>query len=663
MAICPNCNKEIEDGSKFCNFCGHKIGDAVVAEAANPNKSKINGFLLTAKAFVLGLWKKVKALPRLYLIIGAAALAALIVMITVLSVVISLLKPTNDHIMYLKDNEVFFANMKKQDPWQVTSDLFEGVNAPDSSDVAYAISYYFTLSEDGKTLFYIDKTGDSNYVSLYYRNAKKPNSEPNKISSEVASYNVNEKATVVTYLKGVEGALYQYSVKKQETEKIASDVKNYRVSPDGKRIFFLTSDGGLYYYISGKDKVKVESDLTEMFATPDKELSAAYYVKEGSLYKVEIGEEKEKIASDVDSVYRGNADGDIYFLKVTSTTNSILDYIVDDMKATDDAMTQPVAPDRPYRYEYDTQEEYDAAYEQYEKDYDAYSLAWDEYYEKQRRDNIRETLKETQYVMESYTLYYYDGEEVVEVIKDFSHSLASSSSSNTWVISAVDMTKFVKVKLSEITYAGGAEYLVDDAIENAGNVYVCHEDKVTALQIENARNFRINSEGTELFYLTNVSGETAKGDLYRIKIKKGKPSDPELYNTDVNTTNMSFVSDKFIYFKDYSEETSRGELYIGKEKVDFDVYVYDVKYNEEKNQLIYFTDWNSEKKNGTLKSYSKGKTTKIGDEISQFEFSSEGKILYLYDYSTTYKKGDLYIYNKGKATKLDMDVSCIVPSK
>ena len=57
------------------------------------------------------------------------------------------------------------------------------------------------------------------------------------------------------------------------------------------------------------------------------------------------------------------------------------------------------------------------------------------------------------------------------------------------------------------------------------------------------------------------------------------------------------------------------------------------------------------------------KTTKIGDEISQFEFSSEGKILYLYDYSTTYKKGDLYIYNKGKATKLDMDVSCIVPSK
>jgi hypothetical protein len=225
------------------------------------------------------------------------------------------------------------------------------------------------------------------------------------------------------------------------------------------------------------------------------------------------------------------------------------------------------------------------------------------------------------------------------------------------------MTKFEKVKLSEITYSGGAKYRVDDAIENACNIYVCYEDQVSAIELENAKNFRINSDGTELFCLTNVSTETSNGDLYRIKIKKGKPSEPELYNTDVNASRMSFISDEFVYFKDYNEETSRGELYIGKEKVDFDVYVYDVKYNEEKNQLLYFTDWNSEKKNGTLKSYSKGKTTKIGDEISQFEFSSEGKILYLYDYSTTYKKGDLYIYNKGKATKLDMDVSCIVPSK
>ena len=71
------------------------------------------------------------------------------------------------------------------------------------------------------------------------------------------------------------------------------------------------------------------------------------------------------------------------------------------------------------------------------------------------------------------------------------------------------------------------------------------------------------------------------------------------------------------------------------------------------------SDWNEDKRNGTLKLYKKDKTTKIADDVYSCMLK-EDSILYLHDFSWNSYTGSLFRYENGNSEKISDDVNCII---
>ena len=155
--------------------------------------------------------------------------------------------------------------------------------------------------------------------------------------------------------------------------------------------------------------------------------------------------------------------------------------------------------------------------------------------------------------------------------------------------------------------------------------------------------------------MDNVSDEKYHGDLYSITIKDGAIEKPILYDNDVRSGYGGFLNDsQFMYFKDCDD--SIGDLYVNKGKIDYDVDIYNVEYNDSWSKIFYYCDWSSDNYCGTLKFYCNGEITKVGDDIYDYTMMPDGRILYLCDYSNKYYKGELREWNNGEYLKISDDV-------
>ena len=75
-----------------------------------------------------------------------------------------------------------------------------------------------------------------------------------------------------------------------------------------------------------------------------------------------------------------------------------------------------------------------------------------------------------------------------------------------------------------------------------------------------------------------------------------------------------------------------GEMYIDKVRVGNDVpiyYTYKHGYYDDCDKLFYLTDWDNDKKCGTLKVYQGDKVTKIADDVYDYVVTNEGRAIYL----------------------------------
>lgn len=514
MVTCPKCNKELNDGTKICDGCGAQIVET------------------TEK----------KKLPKKVIMFGGIGVAV----IAVLILVISLLSggSGNNYAFYLKDREIFFTNLKKDSQArQLTSRLSDGLGS-DYYDVGDMLSLCMYMSEDGKYIFFPDKGGSFN---LYYKEVAKPNAEAIKIDSGIWAYAVNTSATLVTYVK--DGNLYQYKIREDSKDKIASEVQYYSVSDDGKKICYINSENSIYLKNADKEKEKIASDVTKLMHVT-KDLATVYYTKDGSLYKWAKSADKIKIVSEVDEVFRIYDSGEIYY----STTE--------------------------------------------------------------------------------HGLCFYNGTEEV-VITDAS--------------------------VTDAVYASDASvvsYRIYDVFDYSSERYIAVKGKATVVEQEKeAANFKINSSGTVVYYIDDIPTGKDHGGLYRISIENGVVGKPEVYDSDVYEDDYEFVSDtKLTYFKDYKND--KGELYINKDRVDYDVRIDSVKVCSNFNKVFYFTDWYNSC--GTLKVYNGKKAIKIADDVQSFSVASDGRVLYLCNYSFTYYKGELYEWSDGTTRKIDDDVVFIL---
>ena len=716
MITCPNCGAQYADGNAFCMECGTPLAKAqeVVEAPAEPEApaekahetvfcTNCGSQTSTEFAFCQNCGASIvedaapavvaekKKLPKKAILFGAIGVAAVAVLAIVISLVAGAFgggskgSSQNNYALYVKDMEIFFSDLKKDEPQQLTARLADS-DYMDESDLAYSqyeLAYLTCMSEDGKYLFYPDKyDGSSDGVNLYYKPVKDLDEDGIKIDSDVYAYTVDSAAKVVTYQKGEEGNLYQYNLKSEEKEKIASDVTSFKVSDDGKQILYINEDDNLYLQVIGEDKEKLASEVY-YFEYVTEDFKTVYYSKDDTLYKQVIGEDKEKIASDVYQILKIYDTGEVYYTTCEDSEVSLIDYVADDMAEVDEAMTEPVYPEYPDYpsypswWDYDTDEEYEAAWEEYEEAMvvyeeecaridEEYWAAYDLYWAKENRDSLRESLENEVLSQSNYSLCYFDGEEDVVLsdafVGDYYYSDYTFAADKPVIVySAYNQASFDKVKLSEIEYLYEVSELVEAALFSSTEKYIAVEGVATVVeQQKTATNFRINESGTEVYYIDDIPDDKNYGDLYHISINKGTVGAPEVYDNDVSTGYSYFINDdEFMYFKDLKND--KGELFINQTSIDYDVYPYDVYAGEELDGVAYFMDWNDEKDYGTLKLYKGKESVKIADDVHDFYVAPDGRILYLYDYSLNHYKGELYQWQGKEPEKIDDDVVCIIP--
>lgn len=695
MITCPKCNKELSDDTKFCDGCGAQIFETIFCPNCGKQTSTEFAFCQSCGASITetpaeeqpaAAPTEKKKLPKKAIMFGGIGVAVIAVLILVISLFSgSGGKAENNYALYLKDSEIFFTDLKKDsEAWQLTSRLVDTdeVNDEDLADAGYQLGLYTYMSEDGKYIFFPDKVGDDNDgFNLYYKEVAKPDMEAIKVDSDIRSYTVNASATLITYLKGEEGNLYQYKIGEDSKDKIASEVRGFEVSDDGKKIGYINSENSIYLKYADKEKEKIASDVSILEHVTE-DFTTVYYIKDGALYKQIEGEDKVKVASDVYDVVKIYDSGEIYYLKSDAEEISLMDYVTDDMKDADASISEPNYPDypnspsRPSWWDYDTDAEYEAAYATYQTAYaeweaecdrieTEYYAAREAYYAKLSRDELREDLGEETLEQSSYSLCFYNGTEETVITDAFVGGYYSdyTYASDSPVISyeAYNQSSLEKVKLSEVESIGDIEDMVEAALFSSSERYIAVKGTATVVEQEKeATNFRINSSGTVVYYIDDIPEEKNYGELYRISINNGVVGKAEVYDSDVYTGYCYFVSDNdFEYFKDYKD--GKGELYINKNKIDYDVYCYSVEIYSELDKIFYFTDWNDEKDYGTLKVYDGKEATKIADDVHSFSVTPDGRVLYLYDYSLNYYKGELHEWSNGETRKIDDDVVCVLP--
>lgn len=414
--------------------------------------------------------------------------------------------------------------------------------------------------------------------TLYCRNVKKPKEEPIKIASDVTSYNVNKDGTKVIYLNE-EGGLYSHDLK--DSEKIASDVTEFYVDEDLEKVGFLKSDGG--YYLHNKDNEKIASDIESIEHVSD-DLSVIYYEKEEGLYRQsEDEEDPTKISSDICAVQNIYDSGEIYYTKEDTLELNLSDYVIDDMAEADQALTEPEYPDYPDYSDYDSDEEYDEAVEAYEDAWDEYDDASDLYYEKELRDELRESLQDSTIDVEVYSLYYYDGKESVALSKNLtsnSYYLSYAQDSPVIMYKEYNQDTSAGVKLSEIESTYEVENLVRENLESTAISYVAIGEQTSMLEQKNATQIQFSSDGKELFYVEDLADDEESGDLYKANISEKGVQKLEFVDEDVYPYLLRQVDNNLIYFKNYDSNNNRGDLWVDGKEVDSDVCGYKLYFNE-----------------------------------------------------------------------------------
>lgn len=698
MIKCPNCSREVSDDNIFCPDCGTRlsapapvqesqepVAPAVAAEApaeaaAQPAKK---GFSFAAVLAALKkFWGKTKEvankvldkipLPRKVVAIIGAALAVIIVAVIVLLIVLGANKDY-PYALYVKDGDLYFSNLK-------VGKEVEIVDLSSDSNEAYYVGNSAALTKDGSRLFYPEFESDGN--TLYYRDLKKKDSV--KVDTNITRYAINEKGTAIVYIK--EGNLYKSNLK--DKEKIASEIGTFYISEDFKKIIYTkTSDGktDLYFKNGNKDAEKMVSEASIVSYDHEK-LAWIFYSKEGSLYFQKPGkDDKTKVADSYESFSTALEGGKAYFVQSTTSKTKLWDFVTDDLADADAAMTEPVAPvwpeypdypSSPWRSDYDTYEEYEAAYEEWEKEYnrmyEAYQAARDKYYEdqdkyyenmqvwyqKENRDELRQTLKETEYEKKTYELYYFNGKEAVLVASDLNGSWAfdyeydeDGEAIAVGTVSVKPAGEMGKVKMSEISSRWDLENKLDSESEGEVSTKLVWQDKAFDLKVEDHYSIRFSENGKKVYILADVNEEKQTGDLYEAKFSKSGMGDPKKIDSDVSTSGFGYTADVGVYYmKDYKD--GKGDLYVKGKKIDFDVKANGVAAF--KGGYLYFSGED-------MKYYKSGKAITVAEKVEGANLFNDDTLVLLYDWNEEKGKGTLGVFTGGKkVTVLDEDVTRLI---
>lgn len=713
LIVCPHCGSQSNVSNKFCAFCGKPMVVTPPVETLKPEinnqadniavsnvaiettesasytpQQPIEGFSIEPTAPTIVSQPEFNNAPtekshKKLFIFGGIGLGAIALIVAAVIVVLTFFGAANpEYLLYIKDDEINYTNLAEDfDNIEITSKLIsEGSENYFNNYHPYygsILSYYIYMSDDGKTLFFPDKiTNDSNsdsyyskYIfNLYYRDVTDKNADAIKVDSNVRSYHINDKADLVTYIKGDDQDLFQYSLDNDKKNKIASNINDFYVSDNGENIIYVTEEYDVYFK-SDDNKEKLATEISQLVYVNDV-VDTVFYIKDENLYKHQSGEDKVKITSDVFEAYVLES-GEMYYIKKNSASTSIMNFIDDDKLNYDNTLTEPVYPTYP-----DFNDYYVGGYVDYDAYYsaiDRYNYAVDEYYdkytdyqEKLSRDSLRAELNNSEFDASLKSLYFFDGETETLVADDFYTMYDRSYESSVLIFKKSNLDNISKIKLSEISSIYSVENTIREMINDESELCIAVKNNSSVLEHKDASNITLVEDDLSVYYM--VVEETddenhenySTGTLYKIAINDEHIGQAELYDYDI--ANYSIYDNHVIHFKEVSEDGETADLYLDKVLVDYDVAWRDcLNYNEDNDILIYMTDFSKDTDCGTLKAFVNGKSIKIADDVyDSVSFSPNGKVLYFTDYSTTYEKGELRAWDGNDSYKIDDDVSSMI---
>ena len=641
MITCSKCGALLSDDAKFCENCGANLAEEAAPQPVEapapemPQQTEVPAAPVTKKS------------PKKFLLLGGIALAAVIAIVAALLLLTGGSKNA-DFVLYAKDKKVWFSDFAN--PMEITGKI----NLEDFS------IFSLRVSKDGSKVFYAETVnyGENDWTynaasyTLLYKDLSKKDPQAVKIDTNVSYYVINDSGTRVLYEK--DGSLYLHNLK--DKTRITNKLNRvWSWNKDLTKVVYATVSGDddardLYYWTDGAEKgeklVSNYSNITYI----NEALSVVYYTKDAgtegvpkyNLYKQTIGkDDAQKIATGIESASVMES-GEIYYIKKDSGVERTLsDFLVDDLKASDAAMQDPW-------------------YQSFTnlQDKQAAQKAWAE---KQERDSIRQQAK-GKITVYSYTLYYYDGKESVEVTDAMADNYLENWAYNTATAVVSIRAENATVKISELS---GIFELREFALGRDGDYALVIGQELIELDLEEIYGCILDGNSNVLYALCEYDEEEETGDLYKFSISKGKVGNAKLVDTDVYADRIDILWDASIsYFKDctfteseYYSQLEYGDLYIDGKLVEYDVQpgilsVYDTK------TVYYITDINEDEDSDiltvTIKMYRNGKSSLIAEEAYDFGMTLNGDLLYMTDYKR--EKGDLYRYTGGKSVFVDEDV-------
>jgi len=605
VSYCTACGTEASDNFKYCSKCGNPIKEELpFAEHAMATDTHSPPFKKTKSS------KK----TRKPIIIGSIIAAVLIIAATTL-IMLNLTSggQIRAHLMYLKDNEIYFTLISQLEPFQLSDNLI------DSSNTHRAIDYPFHISvitgDQGRYMFFPSRIDSRGFATYYYKEVSGNNGkdigerDPVRVDTDVDIFSVqlSQDGSKLFYLKGAERRLFVFDTKDNSSERIDSGVYQFYINDAGTYVLYGKDDDTIREIdlISG-DNGRVDSDAYIQHVIDD--ASIFFYIKDESLFKKERGQDRERISSNISWSVSIIDSSNIFYVKSDEVMLNAMDYVNDDMQGDS------------------------------------------------RFDLLRRELNNTTIWLDSMDLYYYNGSEEIKVAENIHNILSMSEKNAVIAYTKYNNEDIIPINLSRINHVNDVERMIRSNRESSVGFYVAYTSLESEIIIDNAGGFVFNNSGTEMFYFDDFINERNHGVLTKIVFEAGGISSPIAVDYDVSSFRFGNGSDYVFYTKEIRNGV--GDLYLDGTSIATDVELWSLYSFPDSQAIAYFKDYNTRNQNASLFLTKDGTTTKIADEVFSFAVEDDYHITYLVDYSIDRQRGDAFLFDgTSERKRVDTDVS------
>ena len=609
--------------------------------------------------------KKEKKKAPIGLFIGLGVAAILLFVILGVVLLASLFKSNDKQLAYLKDETIYYVkNMEKEDEEALPVCEVKGDSAYERNNVVITddgkYMYYYSKVDYDYDNYSYSGTLCRIKISKISDDVEKNEDNEEKISNDVAQFTIMEDGKTVIFRK-TNGKVVLYNGKDEED--IAKNVSYFYLTDDEKKVILTTEeddqDGLVLYDLKTNEEFEYSEDYYTIYYRGDDYMIFGEMDDEDKItvYRAKYNsEDTEELISDVYSVAAyNNETNSFYYRDERIVKRNIYDYIDDPYASQDAGVTKPEWTDyitissweealSEYDYEYyfvkypqymsrfvswelyydyDKEHYYYTKYEDdengdsvrivsyydeaadvwYRFDSDGFEAAEDAYYDSADRIELREELKNTEFEIESYDLYFWKNGEETLVAENVDEYLYVNSDV---ILYTTSETAGNKVSIDDV-------YSVYDA-ENQiryGSYY--DYDETEAEDDDEAKMFNYVVKG-------NIGSFEVEGEIYDANISADGKALVLAIGTDAEecTLDLYSVSGSEIKFEENIEEDAMDGRWVE------DTYYY---YSDVSDSF------------GTLYSYKKGKSEKIASNVVADEYAnavfSDGNFMLLDDYENS----------------------------